>query len=74
LTKENFLGTCAVSLLELCDAEDAPPRLRKRCGKLRELVAEKFGASLEDLALLGEDGPQVVDVDGHDLVDLAGLD
>lgn len=74
LTKENFLGSCAVSILELCDAAEAPPRLRKRCGKLRELVAEKFGVSTEDLALLGEDAPQVVDADGRDLVDLAGLD
>merc|ERR1719498_1769023 len=53
LTKENFLGTCAVSLLEVCDTSDTPPRLRKRCGKLRELVAEKFGVSTDDLALLG---------------------
>merc|ERR1719198_2833153 len=74
LTKENFLGSCAVSLLEICDSEEAQPRLRKRCGKLRELVAEKFGVGTEDLALLGEDAPQVVDADGRDLVDLAGLD
>lgn len=74
LTKENFLGTCAISLLELCGAAEAPLKLQKRCGKLRELVTEKFGVSTEDLALLGEDAPQVVDFDGRDLVDLAGLD
>lgn len=73
LTKENFLSSCAVSLIELCDSAEAPPRLRKRCGKLRELVAEKFGVSTEDLALLGEDAPQVVDLDEREL-DLAGLD
>jgi len=74
LTKENFLGTCAVSLLEVCDSTDALPRLRKRCGKLRELVAEKFGISTEDLALMGEDAPQVVDISGRDLVDFGSLD
>lgn len=74
LTKENFLGTCAISLLEVCDTDEAPPQLRKRCAKVRELVAEKFGVSTEDLALIGEDAPQVVDADGRDLVDLAGLD
>jgi len=72
LTKENFLGSCAISLLELCDASDAPAKLRKRCGKLRELIAEKFGVSTEDLALLGEDAPQVVDP--GELVNLAALD
>jgi len=74
LTKENFIGTCAVWLLELCDEEGMPARLRKRCGKLRELVSEKFGVSSEDLAMLGEDAPQIVDMDGHDLVNLSNLD
>lgn len=74
LTKENFLGTCAISILEVCDAAEVPAKLRKRCGKLRELIGEKFGVSTEDLALLGEDAPQVVALNGQDLVDLAGLD
>jgi A1 cistron-splicing factor AAR2 len=74
LTKENFLGTCALSLLELCGSEDAPPRLRNRCGKLRELLDEKFGMSTDDLALLGEDAPQIVELDGSDLVDLSSVD
>lgn len=72
LTKENFLGSCALSLLELCDSEGSPPKLRKRCSKLRELVQQKFGVSTEDLAFLGEDAPQVVDLHGRDLIDLAG--
>lgn len=72
LTKENFLGSCAVALLEVCDAEGSPPKLRKRCGKVRELVQQKFGLSSEDLALLGEDAPQIVEEDGKDLVDLSG--
>merc|ERR1740121_2345603 len=57
LTKDNFLGSCALSMLELCDAEGAHPKLRKRCGKIRELVQQKFGLSTEDLALLGDDAP-----------------
>lgn len=72
LTRENFLGSCALSLLELCDSETSSQKLRKRCGKLRELVQQKFGISTEDLAFLGEDAPQVVDVQGRDLIDLAG--
>jgi len=72
LTRENFLGSCALSLLELCDSEASPQKLRKRCGKLRELVQQKFGISTEDLAFLGEDAPQVVDLQGRDLIDLAG--
>jgi A1 cistron-splicing factor AAR2 len=74
LTKENFMGSCALSLLEVCDAEGLPPKLRKRCGKLRELVQQKFGISVEDLALLGEDAPLIVDVEGRDLVDLGNPD
>lgn len=72
LTKDNFLGSCAVALLEICDSEGSPPKLRKRCGKVRELVVQKFGLSSEDLALLGEDAPQIVEADGADLVDLSG--
>lgn len=72
LTKENFLGSCALSLLEICDADGIHPKVRKRCGKLRELVQAKFGISVEDLALIGEDAPQIVDADGRDLVDLSG--
>lgn len=74
LTKENFLGTCAVSILELCGSEEAPARLRKRCSKLAELVSEKFGVNPDDLALLGEDAPQIVDPEGGDLINLTGLD
>jgi len=66
------MGACAISLLEVCDTEDAPARLRKRCGKLRELIQQKFGISTEDLMLLGDDAPQVVDIQGRDLVDLSG--
>lgn len=72
LTRDNFMGSCALSLLEICDTEEAPMKLRKRCAKLRELVQEKFGISMEDLALLGEDAPVVVDEDGRDLIDLGG--
>ena len=32
LTKDNFLGSCTLSLLEIC--EEASPKLRKRCGSL----------------------------------------
>lgn len=70
LTKDNFLGSCTLSLLELCDAEGAPTKLRRRCGKIRELVQQKFGVSVEDLAVLGEDAPQIVDGHGRDLIDL----
>jgi len=74
LTRDNFMGTCAISLLEICDTQDASQKLRKRCTKLRELVEEKFGLSTQDLALLGEDAPQIVDYeDGRDLVNLAGV-
>lgn len=73
LTSGNFMGACALSLLEVCDTEASPPRLRKRCGKLRELVQQKFGISTEDLALLGEDAPQVVDMQGRDLIDLGNI-
>lgn len=72
LTSGNFMGTCAISMLEICDTPSSPPRLRKRCGKLRELVEQKFGISTDDLALLGEDAPQVVDSQGRDLIDLSG--
>eukprot|EP00927_Polykrikos_kofoidii_P044396 TRINITY_DN38373_c0_g1_i1.p1 TRINITY_DN38373_c0_g1~~TRINITY_DN38373_c0_g1_i1.p1 ORF type:complete len:409 (-),score=86.53 TRINITY_DN38373_c0_g1_i1:87-1313(-) len=72
LTSGNFMGGCAVSLLEICDVPSSPPRLRKRCAKLRELVEQKFGISTDDLAMLGEDAPQVVDLEGRDLVDLSG--
>lgn len=74
LTKENFMGSCVLSLLDICDSNGLPPKLRKRCGKLRELVQQKFGVSVEDLALLGEDAPQIVDMEGRDLVDLGGSD
>jgi A1 cistron-splicing factor AAR2 len=70
LTDGNFLGSCALGLLEACDAEAAPAKMRKRCGKLRELVLEKFGINTDDLALLGEDAPQIVDADGRDLINL----
>ena len=60
------MGSCALSLLEICN-KDAP-KLQKRCAKLRELVEEKFGLSTEDLALLGPDAPQMVDLQGHDLI------
>jgi uncharacterized tellurite resistance protein B-like protein len=66
LTKENFLGSCALSLLEICNTD--APKLQKRCSKLRELVEEKFGLSTEDLALLGEDAPEVVDLQGQDFI------
>jgi len=72
LTRDNFLGSCAVALLEICDAETSRPKLRRRCGKVRELVQQKFGLSVEDLALLGEDAPQLVEADGRDLIDLSG--
>eukprot|EP00929_Paragymnodinium_shiwhaense_P016827 TRINITY_DN125470_c0_g1_i1.p1 TRINITY_DN125470_c0_g1~~TRINITY_DN125470_c0_g1_i1.p1 ORF type:complete len:426 (+),score=139.90 TRINITY_DN125470_c0_g1_i1:73-1350(+) len=68
LTSGNFMGNCALSLLEICDADGLPLKLRKRCGKLKDLVQEKFGISVDDLALLGEDAPQVVD----ELVDIHG--
>eukprot|EP00928_Gymnodinium_smaydae_P048653 TRINITY_DN32551_c0_g1_i1.p1 TRINITY_DN32551_c0_g1~~TRINITY_DN32551_c0_g1_i1.p1 ORF type:complete len:431 (+),score=86.71 TRINITY_DN32551_c0_g1_i1:54-1295(+) len=71
LTSGNFLGGCAISLLDVCDTEASPPKLRKRCSKLRELVQEKFGISTDDLALMGEDAPVVVDAEGRDLIDLA---
>ncbi|CAE8610472.1 unnamed protein product, partial [Polarella glacialis] len=61
LTKDNFMGTCALQLLELCDSEASPQKLRRRCSKLRELVLEKFGLSAEDLGLLGEDAPLIVE-------------
>lgn len=70
LTRDNFMGSCVLSLLEVCDTEVSPPKLRKRCSKLRELVQQKFGITTEDLALLGEDAPQIVDLDGRDLIDL----
>mmetsp|Transcript_66814 Transcript_66814/g.118298 ORF Transcript_66814/g.118298 Transcript_66814/m.118298 type:complete len:429 (+) Transcript_66814:48-1334(+) len=74
LTRDNFMGTCAISLLEICDTQASSQKLRKRCMKLRELVEEKFGLSTQDLALLGEDAPQIVDYeDGRDLVNLAGV-
>lgn len=60
LTKDNFMGSCALSLLEICSF--GAPKLEKRCAKLRQLVEEKFGLSTEDLALLGEDAPEVVDL------------
>lgn len=66
LTKENFLGSCALSLLEICNTD--APKLQKRCSKLRELVEEKFGLSTEELALLGEDAPEVVDLQGQDFI------
>eukprot|EP00438_Fugacium_kawagutii_P007908 Skav203690 [mRNA] locus=scaffold259:209837:210178:+ [translate_table: standard] len=66
LTKENFLGSCALSLLEICNTD--APKLQKRSAKLRELVEEKFGLSPEDLALLGEDAPEVVDLQGRDFI------
>ncbi|CAE6931743.1 Aar2 [Symbiodinium natans] len=59
LTKDNFLGSCTLSLLEIC--EEGPAKLRKRCAKLRQLVEEKFGLSTQDLALLGEDAPEIVE-------------
>ncbi|CAJ1417106.1 unnamed protein product [Effrenium voratum] len=59
LTKDNFMGSCALSLLEICETD--APKLQKRCAKLRQLVEEKFGLSTEDLALLGEDAPEIVD-------------
>jgi len=71
LMRDNFLGSCAVALLEICDAETSPPKLRRRCGKVRELVQQKFGLSVDDLALLGEDAPQLVEADGRDLIDLS---
>merc|ERR1712039_33818 len=70
LTKDNFMGSCALSLLEICDAEGSHPKLRKRCTKLRELVQHKFGIAVEDLALIGDDAPVIVEEDGRDLVDL----
>lgn len=66
LTKDNFMGSCALSLLEICNTD--APKLQKRCAKLRELVEEKFGLSTEDLALLGPDAPQMVDLQGHDFI------
>lgn len=74
LTRDNFMGACAIQLLEVCDTDGSPPKLRKRCEKLRELVQQKFGISTEDLALLGEDAPQVVDEGGRDLVQIGGPD
>lgn len=72
LTKDNFMGSCAISLMEICDVESSSQKLRRRCGKLRELVEQKFGLSTQDLELLGEDAPQIVDFeDGRDLVDLS---
>jgi len=77
LGKDNFLGGCALSLLEICDGEAVAPRLRKRCEKLKELMQSKFAIGLEDLALFGEDAPQVVET-GQTFVDLGpvwdGLD
>ena len=75
LTKGNFLGSCALSLLEICNTD--APKLQKRCTKLRELVEEKFGLSTEDLALLGEDAPEVVDLQGQDFIlreDMGAMD
>ncbi|CAJ1428787.1 unnamed protein product [Effrenium voratum] len=33
LTKDNFMGSCALSLLEICETD--APKLQKRCAKLR---------------------------------------
>jgi len=74
LTRDNFMGACALQLLEVCDTDASPPKLRKRCEKLRELVQQKFGISTEDLALLGEDAPQVVDEGGRDLIQIGSPD
>lgn len=71
MTKDNFMGACALSLLDICDTDTAPPKLRKRCDKVRELVHNKFGITTEDLALLGEDAPVVVDNEGRDLIDIS---
>mmetsp|Transcript_60035 Transcript_60035/g.140330 ORF Transcript_60035/g.140330 Transcript_60035/m.140330 type:complete len:406 (+) Transcript_60035:28-1245(+) len=70
LTKDNFLGSCALSLLEICDTEASALKLRKRCIKLRQLVEQKFGLSTQELALLGEDAPEIVDLQGRDFIDL----
>lgn len=40
LTKENFMGSCALSLLEICNT--GVPKLQKRSAKLRHLVEEKL--------------------------------
>eukprot|EP00747_Dinoflagellata_sp_TGD_P193782 gnl/TRDRNA2_/TRDRNA2_60424_c0_seq1.p1 gnl/TRDRNA2_/TRDRNA2_60424_c0~~gnl/TRDRNA2_/TRDRNA2_60424_c0_seq1.p1 ORF type:complete len:423 (+),score=84.04 gnl/TRDRNA2_/TRDRNA2_60424_c0_seq1:55-1269(+) len=74
LCKDNFMGSCALTLLEICASEAAPAKLRKRGEKLQELVLEKFGMSAEDLALIGEEAPLVVEADGSDLIRLDGLD
>lgn len=74
ITRDNFMGTCVISLLEVCDTDAAPTKLRKRCGKLRELVQQKFGISTEDLAMLGEDAPIIIDESGRDLIDLGHRD
>lgn len=37
--KDNFMGSCALSLLEICSF--GAPKLEKRCAKLRQLVEEK---------------------------------
>ena len=39
LTKENFMGSCALQLLEVCEL--GGPKVQKRCAKLRHLVEEK---------------------------------
>jgi A1 cistron-splicing factor AAR2 len=71
LTQENFLGDCALALIETCGAQDVHPKLQRRCGKLRELVEKKFGFNISDLELYGADAPVIVDADGHDLIDLS---
>jgi A1 cistron-splicing factor AAR2 len=68
MLKGNFLGKCAVDLVEVCSGDSAPPKLQQRSGKLRELLRRRFGVGPEDAALLGEavlgdeDAPVIVEI------------
>lgn len=64
LLQGNFVGTCTLALVEVCAGEATSSTVKRRCGKLQELLEKKFGLSLEDLALLHEDAPQVIDAEG----------
>jgi len=68
MLKGNFLGKCAVDLVEVCSGESVPAKLQQRSAKLGELLRRRFGISPEDAALLGEavlgdeDAPVIVEL------------
>merc|ERR1719333_76853 len=53
----SFVGSCALALVEVCAGQGAPATVRRRCGKFQEMLEQKFGIGLDDLALLGDDAP-----------------